>query len=115
MVTREFTTKTRRAQRRKKLPLNDFVVFLCVLCVLVVIFFVPMTISLADSYRYCEQVARREAGNFYHAFRVLPRAQRLAMCALYAFLRLTDDLGDCPGPEVEKRGGLADWRRQFER
>jgi len=73
-----------------------------------------MTISLADSYRYCEQVARREAGNFYHAFRVLPRAQRLAMCALYAFLRLTDDIGDSHDPETQKRDQLSDWRRQFE-
>jgi len=73
-----------------------------------------MTISLADSYRYCEQVARKEAGNFYHAFRVLPRSERQAMCALYAFLRLTDDLGDSPDPELEKRLRLADWRRQFD-
>jgi len=73
-----------------------------------------MTLSLADSYRYCEQVARKQAGNFYHAFRVLPRAQRLAMCSLYAFLRLTDDLGDSSAPEGQKRNRLIDWRRQFE-
>src|SRR6516162_55615 len=76
--------------------------------------FAFMTLSLADSFRYCEQVARREAGNFYHAFRVLPRAQRQAMCALYAFLRLTDDLEDSSAPEEEKRLRLTDWRRQFE-
>jgi phytoene synthase len=75
-----------------------------------------MTIlPLPDSYRYCEQIARREAGNFYHAFRVLPRGQRRAMCALYAFLRLTDDLGDGPGSAQEKRGLLIDWRRRFDR
>jgi 15-cis-phytoene synthase len=73
------------------------------------------TFSLSDSYRYCEQIARREAGNFYHAFRVLPRSQRKAMCALYAFLRLTDDLGDGPGSTEEKRGLLVDWRQRFER
>jgi phytoene synthase len=73
-----------------------------------------MTISLTDSYRYCEQVAKREAGNFYHAFRVLPRAQRQAMCALYAFLRLTDDIGDGHDPAVEKRERLSGWRQQFE-
>ncbi len=74
-----------------------------------------ITLPLASSYRYCEQVARREAGNFYHAFRVLPRTQRQAMCALYAFLRLTDDLGDSPGPEAQKRHRLTEWRRQFDR
>jgi phytoene synthase len=73
------------------------------------------TFSLFDSYRYCEQIARREAGNFYHAFRVLPRSQRKAMCALYAFLRLTDDLGDGPGSASEKRDLLVDWRQRFER
>src|SRR5216684_2483933 len=78
------------------------------------IFFPLMTLSLADSYRFCEQVARREAGNFYHAFRVLPRGQRQAMCALYAFLRLTDDLGDSLEPTATKRTLLADWRQRFE-
>ena len=28
-----------------------------------------MTASLASSYRYCEALTRREAGNFYPAFR----------------------------------------------
>src|SRR5207302_3360345 len=73
------------------------------------------TLCLSDSYRYCEQTARREAGNFYHAFRVLPRSQRKGICALYAFLRLTDDLGDGPGSSAEKRGLLVDWRQRFER
>jgi phytoene synthase len=70
--------------------------------------------SLAESYTYCENLARREAANFYPAFRLLPRPQRLAMCALYAFLRVTDDLGDGPGTAAEKRGPLAAWRRQMD-
>jgi len=37
-------------------------------------------LSLAGSYAYCERLARREAGNFYHAFRLLPADQRRAMC-----------------------------------
>src|SRR5438105_3636026 len=68
---------------------------------------------LVRSYAYCERLARREAGNFYHAFRVLPRPQQRAMCALYAFLRVTDDLADAPGPAADKRARLADWRRQL--
>lgn len=67
--------------------------------------------SLARSYRYCEALARRQAGNFYPAFRILPRPQRLAMCALYAFLRIADDLSDDPAPLPVKRRLLADWRR----
>jgi phytoene synthase len=74
-----------------------------------------MTARLASSYRYCERLARREAGNFYHAFRVLPRRQRLAMCALYAFLRVTDDLSDNSTSLAEKQAALGSWRRAFER
>ncbi len=73
-----------------------------------------MTFSLTRSYAYCERLARREAGNFYPAFRGLPRAQRQSMCALYAFLRITDDLSDLPGTPAEKWGPLLDWRRRFE-
>src|SRR6266516_3665855 len=71
--------------------------------------------NLAHSYAYCERLARREAGNFYHAFRILPGAQRRAMCALYAFLRISDDLADGPGTISEKRALLTDWRQRLER
>jgi phytoene synthase len=66
--------------------------------------------ALDDSYRHCESIARREAANFYPAFRVLPRDQRRAMCALYAFLRIADDLSDQPGSVEIKRRQLRDWR-----
>ena len=65
---------------------------------------------LQPSYAYCERLARREAGNFFHAFQVLPRAQRRAMCALYAFMRHTDDLADGPGAVEIKRAALKQWR-----
>ncbi|MBM4070932.1 MAG: squalene/phytoene synthase family protein [Planctomycetes bacterium] len=70
----------------------------------------PMNSSLARSYSFCETLARREAGNFYNGFRVLPRGQRLAMCALYAFMRIADDLSDEPGNIDDKRRQLAGWR-----
>jgi 15-cis-phytoene synthase len=72
-----------------------------------------MNATLAQSYAYCETLARREAGNFYHAFRVLPGPQRRAMCALYAFMRVADDLSDEPGPIATKRAALDEYRRQF--
>jgi phytoene synthase len=72
-----------------------------------------MNSSLAESYAYCEKLAKREAGNFYHAFRVLAAPERRAMCALYAFMRVADDLSDEPGPVESKRAALADFRRQF--
>lgn len=53
-----------------------------------------MSIALPDSYRYCAAVARREARNFYYAFLVMPREKRRAFCAIYAFLRRSDDISD---------------------
>jgi phytoene synthase len=59
-------------------------------------------------------MARQQAGNFYHAFRLLPAAQRRAMCALYAFMRVADDLTDGPEAAAEKSLALDDWRRQLD-
>ncbi len=71
----------------------------------------PLTRS--ESYSWCERLARREAGNFYHAFRVLPADQRRAMCALYAFMRWTDDIADGPGDPADKSVQLDLWRSQL--
>jgi phytoene synthase len=68
----------------------------------------------AQSFAWCERLARRQAGNFYHAFRLLPRPQRQAMCALYAFMRVADDLTDGPEAVAEKSLALNTWRRQFD-
>jgi phytoene synthase len=70
--------------------------------------------AIADSYRYCSDVARREARNFYLAFRFLPAAGRRSMCALYAFMRHTDDLADNGGSVTEKTRALSAWRRDVE-
>lgn len=70
-----------------------------------------MTLPLAESYAYCRQLTRRTAGNFGYAFWALPVDERRAMDALYAFLRLTDDIGDEPGSDLSTRQGrLEAWR-----
>jgi phytoene synthase len=69
-----------------------------------------MVSALRRSYAYCEQLSRTQAANFYPAFRILPGPQRRATCALYAFLRLADDLSDEAGEPADKRRALADWR-----
>lgn len=51
-------------------------------------------VSIEDSYRMCEQLARRSASSFYWAFWFLDREQRRSMYALYAFARRTDDVVD---------------------
>src|SRR5579883_1576841 len=69
------------------------------------------------SYDYCREVARNSASNFYYAFYMLPRAKRDALCAIYAFMRLVDDVSDRPENSSDeaneialKRAGLSRWR-----
>jgi 15-cis-phytoene synthase len=54
------------------------------------------------AYRHCEEVTRTEAENFYYGIRLLPADKRRAMCALYAFARRVDDIGDGELPDEEK-------------
>ena len=46
------------------------------------------------AYDYCEELTRREAGNFYHSFKYLPNLERRAIMAYYAFCRRADDIAD---------------------
>jgi 15-cis-phytoene synthase len=64
----------------------------------------------AEAYRFCRDVARREAQNFYWAFRVLPRHKSDAMCAVYAFMRRADDISDDGSKPIEaRRAEMAAW------
>ena len=71
--------------------------------------------NTAKSYALCRKLARRSASNFYFSFRMLSAQQRQSMCALYAFLRQTDDIGDGDEPLEEKRAMLEAWRGSLER
>jgi phytoene synthase len=66
--------------------------------------------EVARSYAECRRVARSSASNFYYAFFMLPQAKRDALCALYAFMRLVDDVSDTVGSAAGKQRGLARWR-----
>src|SRR5439155_1084704 len=70
--------------------------------------------SLDESYRFCGRLARREARNFYWGFLLLPPERRRSMCALYAFLRHTDDLADEGRPIADRRANLRAWRVSLE-
>lgn len=74
-----------------------------------------MRATLRHSYAYCERLSRQQARHFYPAFCLLPRRQRQAMCALYAFLRIADDLSDAPGEPAAKRRALEHWRQGLHR
>jgi 15-cis-phytoene synthase len=51
-------------------------------------------VTVAGSYRHCESITRQAAANFYYGIRLLPREKRQATCAVYAFARRVDDIGD---------------------
>ncbi len=69
-----------------------------------------MNLTLKESYRQCVSMSRRAASNFYWSFWLLPRDKRLAMCALYAFSRHTDDLADSDQPVEKRRAAVTQWR-----
>jgi phytoene synthase len=71
--------------------------------------------SLGASYRFCAELSRREARNFHYSFLLLPPARRRSMCALYAFMRHTDDLADEPGSSESKKAALAKWSDDLRR
>ncbi len=74
-----------------------------------------MNDALRSSYRFCNELSRREARNFYYSFLLLPKERRRSMCALYAFMRRTDDLADQPGEPLAKRSALSAWRSDLDR
>jgi phytoene synthase len=51
-------------------------------------------VNTAPAYARCESITRAAAGNFYWGIRLLPREKRRGMCAIYAFARRVDDIGD---------------------
>ncbi len=67
-------------------------------------------ITVSDSYAECNRIARGAHSSFYLAFFGLPRDKRNALFALYAFMRLIDNVSDEPGDLEAKRRGLARWR-----
>jgi squalene synthase HpnC len=69
-----------------------------------------LAIQVADSYEHCHRVARASHSNFYYAFFLLPKPKRDALAALYAFMRLIDDVSDEAHDLAAKQRGLARWR-----
>ena len=58
--------------------------------------------STVEAYRHCEEITRATAANFYYGIRLLPPERRRAMCAVYAFARRVDDIGDGPLAREQK-------------
>ena len=67
-------------------------------------------LSVSRSYDECHRIARASNSNFYYAFYLLPKERRDALAALYAFMRLVDDVADEGDDLAAKQRGLANWR-----
>ncbi len=64
----------------------------------------------AGAYRHCESITKARAANFYYGIRLLPADRRRGMCAVYAFARRIDDIGDGtldPGEKLRRLDGEA--------
>jgi squalene synthase HpnC len=74
----------------------------------------PWPEPLAAAYAACEALARTHAENFPVASRLLPRAMRPHIAAVYAFARVADDIADegvaSPADRLDRLGA---WRRRL--
>jgi squalene synthase HpnC len=70
--------------------------------------------SLAASYDECQRIIKAAHSNFYYAFYLLPKPKRNGLTALYAFMRLVDDVADEGDNVPDKQRGLAKWRAAFD-
>jgi phytoene synthase len=60
----------------------------------------------SDAVRYCEEVTRTRARNFWYGIRLLPVRKRQALAAVYAMSRRIDDVGDGDFPAEEQLAAL---------
>lgn len=65
------------------------------------------------AYAECRRLARRHYENFPVVSYLVPRAQRDALAAIYAFARSADDFADEPG-EACRLESLAEWRERLD-
>ena len=66
--------------------------------------------SLAQSRDYCRELTRSAARNFYFGLKLLAEPRRSAMFALYAYMRLVDDIADDDRPFQQRLDDLEAWR-----
>jgi 15-cis-phytoene synthase len=68
---------------------------------------VGSAITLEASYAFCRRIARTRARNFYYSFLLLSREQKDSMCAIYAFMRHSDDISEGEAASAE---AINQWR-----
>jgi phytoene synthase len=70
--------------------------------------------EVAAAYAHCAGVVRHSGSSFAPTFWMLPPPKRRALCAVYAFCRLADDLADDPRVDGDRLRLLELWRAELE-
>jgi phytoene synthase len=65
--------------------------------------------------QFVSRLTRKSRSNFFYAFLCLPRAQRDAIYACYAFCRIVDDAVDLGQDRAAQRAELQRWRDEIAR
>ncbi len=55
---------------------------------------VVRTVTPEEALRHCRDLTRARARNFYHGLKLLPEPRRSALYAVYAWMRVADDIAD---------------------
>jgi phytoene synthase len=67
--------------------------------------------NLLESYAWCHRLTRLSRSSFYLSFYTLPRDLFRDLCVLYAFMRVSDDLGDDATVSLgERSAAINKWR-----
>ena len=74
-----------------------------------------MTMTPEAARRHAEETVKRSNTSFGPGMRILSKARREAMYAVYAFCREVDDIADEGGTREEKLAALAGWRAEIDR
>jgi squalene synthase HpnD len=74
----------------------------------------PAAFDAATGRAHAQAVVAASGTSFYWGMRLLPRAKRDAMYAIYAFCREVDDIADGSLPPAAKLAELAAWRHEVE-
>ncbi|MDA1025160.1 MAG: phytoene/squalene synthase family protein [Planctomycetota bacterium] len=70
-----------------------------------------MDARLTEAYEDCGRIVRHRAKNFWFGLRLTPEPRRSSLYAIYAWMRLVDDLADEPSVAVDsRRSGLVAFR-----
>jgi phytoene synthase len=68
-----------------------------------------------NAHQFVSRLTRKSRSNFFYAFLCLPRAQREAIYACYAFCRIVDDAVDLVTDRAQQRAELGRWREEIAR